>query len=241
MTARRESLLDTGPGRLFIKELRRWHQHRGITPTDFVATLHAKDLIQQATSAVGHHLYSDDRLDVSPLNADYPELCEFDTAGLAALSKLSTFDSPQIHQGMITSLEAPVVCNDPWHGLPIGSFWTSTPVNADEDSWTLCGENLHRDHPRWEVHFDATRVRLARIDSARDWTDLIDANPLMVEGKKYPDWPAIAESYDAVHLSPTGLVLAHPARYATVAHWSAVSTVWLHEPPGVELMELSVH
>ena len=104
MTAPRESLLDTGPGRLFIKRLRWWHQHRGITPTDFVATLHAKDLIRQASSAVGRLLYSGDRLDVSPLNADYPELCESDAAGLAALSKLSTFDSPQIHQGMVTSL-----------------------------------------------------------------------------------------------------------------------------------------
>lgn len=222
-----ESLLDTGPGRLFIKEFRR------------VGDLDARDLIRAATRAVARHLYSDDRLEVSRRNADYTELQKLDTAGLAALSKLSTFDSPQIHQGMISRLEAPVVCNDPWHGLPIGSFWTSTPVNDDEDSWTLCGENLRRHHPRWEVQFDTTRVRLARIDSARDWTALIDSNPLMVYGLQYPDWPAIAESFDAVHLSPTGLLLAHPAGYVSVAHWSAVSTAWLNEPPGVELRALA--
>jgi hypothetical protein len=52
------------------------------------------------------------------------------------------------------------------------------------------------------------------------------------------DTGAIAESFDAVHLSPTGLLLAHPAGYATVAHWSAVSTAWPNEPPGVELKPL---
>ncbi|BBZ37151.1 hypothetical protein MCNS_02140 [Mycobacterium conspicuum] len=229
-----ESLLDTGPGRLFVKQLRWGYRASGVTPTAFVGALDAKALIRDATWAVGRHLYSDDRLEVSRRSPDYTELQQFATAALEALSKLSTLDSPQIHQGTISSLAAPVVCNDPWHGLPIGSFWTSTPLN-DEDSWLLCGENLRRNDPRWEVHFDITRVRLARIDSARDWIDLIDSNPLVVEGDKYPDWPAIAESWDAVHLSPTGLLLAHPPRYATVAHWSAVATAWLNRPPDMEL------
>ena len=192
--APRESLLDTFPGRLFIKHLRLRHRGSGVTPTAFVGALDAKDLIWGATEAVARHLYSDDRLDVSRLNVDYPELREFDTAGLAALSKLSTFDSPQIHQGTTNRLRAPFICNDPVSGLPIGAFWTSTPVTDDEDSWTLCGENQRRDHPRWEVHFDTTRVRLARVDdSARNWIDLIDSNALTLDGRKYPDWPAIAD------------------------------------------------
>jgi hypothetical protein len=138
--------------------------------------------------------------------------------------------------------------------LPNGAFWTSTPVTDDEDSWTLCGENLRRESPRWEMHFDVARIRVARIDSARDWADLIDSHTVTAGGCKYPDWPAIAESWDAVHLSPTGLLLAHPkisttpfrsddgsglahsqaGPYASVGAWSAVSTAWLREPPNVE-------
>ncbi|MGO9353496.1 MAG: hypothetical protein ACLP3C_22680 [Mycobacterium sp.] len=48
--APRESLLDTGPGRLFIEHLRH------------VGDLDASDLIRRATRAVASHLYSDDRL-----------------------------------------------------------------------------------------------------------------------------------------------------------------------------------
>lgn len=138
--------------------------------------------------------------------------------------------------------------------LPDGAFWTSTPLAANEDSWTICNENLKRDQVRWKVHFDAKRVRLARIDSARDWVQLIKSNPVTFDECKYPDWPAIAVSFDAVHVSAAGLLLAHPSisvyptikadrsgahyqagPYGSVAPWCTVATAWLHEPPGVEL------
>jgi hypothetical protein len=126
--------------------------------------------------------------------------------------------------------------------LPAGAFWTSTPITEDDDSWTLCGENIRREMPRWEVHFDVARVRVARIYSARDWADLIDAHTATAGDSRYPDWPAIAERWDAVHLSPSGLLLAHPkisttrySSYVGVGDWSTVSTAWLREPPGVEI------
>jgi hypothetical protein len=84
--------------------------------------------------------------------------------------------------------------------LPAGAFWTSTPLTDEDDSWTISGENLRRDHPRWEVHFDTTRVRVARVGSARDWIDLIESNAVDVDGCKYPDWPAIARSWDATRV-----------------------------------------
>jgi hypothetical protein len=243
-----ESLLNTFPGRLFINELR-W---RGGSP----AVMSAQDLLEAATHAVASYLYNDSCLEVVHLDVDDPELRKFDSAALAALSKLSTFGSPQIHQGMLEELRAPRVGNrDPLNGLPHGAFWTSTPLADDVDSWTISGENLHRDRPRWEVHFDATHVRVARVDSAREWIDLIDSAPVTTDGCKYPDWPAIARSWDAVHLSPLGLLLAHPkisttpfvstdgsglahskaGPYASVGDWSAVSTAWLHKPPGVRI------
>lgn len=242
MTAR-ESLLDTFPGRLFIEHMMsfgNWGTPEG--------------LIGAATRAVSRYLYTDDCLDVAGFDVNDPRLREFDAVGLAALASLRTFDSPQIHQGTISEWHAVTVSNrEALSALPNGAFWTSTPIKDGEDSWTLCGENLRRGSPRWEVHFDITRIRVARIQSARDWAALIDSHSAG-SGCKYPDWPAIAESWDAVHLSPAGLLLAHPkisatplsataesgyahsqaGRYASVGAWSAVSTAWLREPPKAE-------
>ncbi|OBA74315.1 hypothetical protein A5641_28235 [Mycobacterium sp. 1554424.7] len=241
----RESLLDTFPGRLFIEDMRR---SGGLAIPE--------RLIRTAVWAVSGYLYSDRWQDVADVDVDDPELRKYDSWGLAALSGLASFGSPQIHQGILSELRAPSIRNrKPLSALPAGAFWTSTPITEDEDSWTLCGENLRREMPRWEVHFDVARVRVARIDSASDWADLIDANTVTVGGCKYPDWPAIAESWDAVHLSAAGLLLAHPkisttpfispdgsglahsqaGLHASVGDWSAVSTAWLREPPGVQI------
>ncbi|WP_204081360.1 hypothetical protein [Mycobacterium riyadhense] len=248
-----ESLLDTFPGRLFIEHLR-YRCPAGIAPAAFVSAMQPEDLIRAAASAVGGYLYSGDCLGVVHLDANDPELLEFNTAGLAALSKLSTFESPQIHQGTVREFRAPSIDNrDDLSPLPRGAFWTSTPITDSEDSWTASGENVDRERPRLEVHFDTTLVRVARVDSARDWAALIDSNAVTARGCKYPDWPAIAESWDAVHLSAAGLLLAHPTisttpfittdgsgyahsqagPYASVAAWSAVSTAWLREPPNL--------
>jgi hypothetical protein len=240
----RESLLDTFPGRLFIEHMlsvQGWGM--------------PESLIGAATWAISRYLYSDGCLGVTHFDANEPQLRESAAVGLAALTALPTFDSPQIHQGTIGELRAPHISNrEPLSALPDGAFWTSTPITEDDDSWTVSGENLRRERPRWEVHFDVTRVRVARIDSARDWADLIDSNTATGSDSKYPDWPAIAESWDAVHVSPAGLLLAHPTisttpfsstdgsgyahseagPYASVAAWSAVSTAWLREPPSVE-------
>jgi hypothetical protein len=228
----RESLLDTFPGRLFIADMRRYG---GLAIPE--------KLIRASVRAVGGYLYSDRWHDVADFDVDDPELRKYDGWGRAALSALPSFGSPQIHQGILGELHAPNIRNrEPLSALPAGAFWTSTPITEDDDSWTLCGENLRREMPRWEVRFDVTRVRVARIDSAGDWADLIDSHSATAGGRKYPDWPAIAESWDAVHLSPAGLLLAHPkistprfSSYAGVGEWSTVSTAWLREPPEVEI------
>ncbi|OBK47179.1 hypothetical protein [Mycobacterium sp. 1081908.1] len=228
----RESLLDTFPGRLFIEDMRR---SGGLAIPE--------RLIGAGVSAVGGYLYSDRYLEVAHLDVDDPELRKYDSWGRAALSGLPSFGSPQIHQGILSELRAPSVRNrEPLSALPNGAFWTSTPITEDEDSWTLCGENLRREMPRWELRFDVTRVRVARIDSARDWAELIDAHSATAGGCMYPDWPAIGQHWDAVHLSPAGLLLAHPkisttrfSSYVGVGEWSTVSTAWLRELPGVEI------
>ncbi|MEE6178212.1 hypothetical protein [Mycobacterium sp. 050134] len=259
--SKRESLLDTFPGRLFIVRILEFgcgSDYR--SPQEIIDSLTPDDLIRAAASAVRDYLYSDECLNVTNLDAYDPELQAADTAALAALAKLSTFASPQIHQGTLTQLRPPQICNRKhFCALPGDAFWTSTPMTDNEDSWLISGENLRHASPRWEVHFDTTKARVARVNSARDWIDLITSNSVTAGGCLYPDWPALARFWDAVHLSPAGLVLAHPTisttpffttdgsglahseagPYASVAIWSVVSTAWLNTPPGVELKALN--
>lgn len=254
-----EPLLDTFPGRIFIEQLRT-RRLAGMSISAYIAAMLPEELVWCATSAVGRYLYSDDCLNVLHLHEEEePELRETSIAGLAALRALSTFDSPQIHQGKVGELRTPSIRNrDGFSALPAGAFWTSTPLNDDEDSWTVSGQHVHHiESPRWEVYFDINRVQVARIDSAQDWIELIDSHAVTVNGCKYPDWPSLAESWDAVHLSPAGLLLAHPTisatpfittdgsgfahsqagPYASVAAWSVISTAWLRTPPEVKLRQ----
>jgi hypothetical protein len=129
-----ESLLDTFPGRLFIEDIR-----------SFGGLAIPERLVRAAAWAVGGYLYSDRWLDLTCLDVDDPELRAYDAAGLAALSGLPTFGSPQVHQGTLTKLRAPSIRNrESLSALPNGAFWTSTPITDGEDTWTLCGENQGR-------------------------------------------------------------------------------------------------
>ncbi|MEE6178207.1 hypothetical protein [Mycobacterium sp. 050134] len=259
--SKRESLLETFPGRLFLVRILAYGgKSDRRSPQEKIDSLNPDDLIRGATSAIGSYLYSDRWLGVVDLDVHDPENEAADTVALAALAKFGTFASPQIHQGTLTQLRAPQISNRKrLCALPDGAFWTSTPMADNEDSWLISGENLRRDSPRREVHFDTTRARVARIDSARDWIALITSHPITADGCQYPDWPAIAQSWDAVHLSAAGLLLAHPTisttplittdgsglahseagPYASVAHWSVVSTAWLNTPPSVQLKPLN--
>lgn len=254
-TQPRESLLDTIPGRLFVNKLKS-RAYPGVSPAASVRSISPRDLISLAASAADGYLYSDECREVASLEIDQHVLREFDAAGLAALSELSAFSSPHVHHGMIAPIEAPIIRNrKPLSALPHGAFWTSIPITDSDDSWTLSGENINRGYPRSDVHFSVEDVRLARIDSADDWIALVESGFVEVGSCKYPDWPALAASWDAVYLSPLGLLLAHPRISATpfterdgsglehsqagpcvsVAFWSTVSTAWLHEPPNATL------
>lgn len=130
-----------------------------------------------------------------------------------------------------------------------GAAWT-TPSLPDlgplrlyctEDSM---GWDLARAHP---VRVDE-RARVFEVAGPHDWVRLVDAYPLEVtHGKRgvwwrttgrdgrwwIPDWPAVAEDYDAVHVTVTGYLAAAgwavpTARGATVlAGWGPGHTCWL--------------
>lgn len=252
-----ESLLDTIPGRLFIETLA-WFWSTGAdeSVSEYVRGLSADDLLSHATRAVGSYLYSNDPVAAARLDASSCRRLDLDVAARWALDGWQPFGSPQVHQGSVTEVRAPVVANRSGFGsLPQGAFWTATPLGPRADSWGECGENLSRGAPRCEVHFDVADTTVAIIRTAADWVRLIAPDAVDVDGTLHPNWPAIARRYDAVHLTVSGLLLAHPrlsqtpfasddgsgyahsvsGPYVGVGNWSTVSTAWMHRPPGVRL------
>lgn len=251
-TRTEESLLNTFPGRLFVEHLR-FFDRRDASIAEFVAAMPPDLLNILAGAANDRYLWSNDCAQAIHLDIDDPELREYADSAKAALAKLSAFNSPQIRHGKQVTLCEPRIRNrSPLSARPVGAFWTSTRLNDNKDTYS---EAWQTGETRWEVHFDPTAVRLARIDSAHDWSTLIDGRAITASGCSYPDWPVIAASFDAIHLSALGLLLAHPSisdtpfvtttgsglehsqagHYASVAVWELVSTAWLHKPPNADI------
>lgn len=107
-----ESVLDTFLGRSFIDDMR-----------SFGGVGVPENLVRATAWAVGSYLYSERCREVARLDLKDVELLNYDVAGLAALSALPSFGSPQIHQGEIGQSRAPTVSNrDPLSTLPNGAF-----------------------------------------------------------------------------------------------------------------------
>ena len=243
-----DDLLDTFPGRLFLRDLR-FFDRRGASPQEFVDRAGLDFLVHCASWGVESYLHSGDPLEVVDIDLDDPELRAYAQAAITTLARRTTFRSPQIHQGELSVIRPAMVrCRTPLNALPSGAFWTSTRLDDRKDTWSDRGYNQK---PRWEIHFDDEQVCVAQISSATEWQQLIDSHPLEFEGTKYPDWAAIAQDYDAIHLTPLGLLLAHPTisgtpfrssdgsgtehsrsgPYISIGDWTTVSTAWMRPPP----------
>ena len=170
----------------------------------------------------------------------FQDFCSHLAARLAEVDQ-HQLSSPQIHHGYVDQLRPPVIHPPSLEhptSLPRGAFWTADVIDHDTDTWSLYeGDLLLGD--RHVFHFSAADVNVAVIDSPRSWGALVHEFPAMLSGTIVPDWPAAARKYDAVYLTITGLLTAHPPNLppnvAGVAEWSAVSTAWLKLPESAEL------
>ncbi|MDO1481902.1 hypothetical protein HND73_25395 [Rhodococcus ruber] len=257
------NLLDTVPGRMLVQ----WHlrAYRTADPqpsvTEFVEADSLEDFVENALLIIREYLYGNGANEILDLPVTSPAVREMSEAICDALRAPSrdTLVNPQVHQGAVTELSVPRVRNRARPGaLPDGAFWTATPLDdGTSDTWGASGENLRSatDPARYTVHFDPDVARIVRIDTADDWAELIAAHPLEYRGAHVPDWPSIAERWDAVHLSALGLLCAHPRlsevpydRYEAggyrhsqsgpwpgVGDWSTVSTAWLRIPERFEI------
>lgn len=249
-------LLDTVPGRLFVEGMVADYRRTSgeVSRSAFLQSLSMDDLVWSATVDISSYLYSngiDTALSLDPVDPENVAMAAAIASELSAPCR-DTFTSPQHHEGAVGPLRAPQVTNRRGGGevLPAGAFWTSTPLGGGKNSWTY-GRESNEPAQLSELHFDPTEVRVARIDSAADWYTLLrshtraDSSP----GTLYPDWVSIAKHYDAVHLSLTGLLTAHPrlsdvaatdssqnyshsktGAWAGVGDWSTVSTAWMTLP-----------
>jgi hypothetical protein len=79
----------------------------------------------------------------------------------------------------------------------------------------------------------APSARVAEIRSARDWVTLIESAPFDSSGTIYPDWSALAEHWDGVHVTPSAVAAIQGMRFqiddgtTAPAYWDVESTLWL--------------
>lgn len=252
------NLRDTFPGRLSIAWHLDWHtrQPEFDSAERYADSIETEEYSSLARMTLSMYLYGADFKDVADMDTSEPAILEMSEAIATALasSHRQTLHTPQIHHGDLNTLRPPIIANrrSP-SSLPDGAFWTAPVFDSGGDAWLLHGEhNPKRSPNRYQVHFNPELARIARIDSADDWIELLSAHPFDHNGTLFPDWPSIAQAWDAVHVSISGLLCAQPrisqvpytggdlsgythsrsGPYAGVGDWSVPSTAWLRVPPG---------
>lgn len=134
----------------------------------------------------------------------------------------------------------PRLPNGGW-AKPVGGFWTSTYDDrrlSDWCQWCLSAEwNVSRDipvFPIWELEPEP-EAKVLRIDSLADLATVVEqypSKPLDPElgpelpDWQFPDWPAVAEDYDAVHLTADGQWETRLTQPYNLYSWDCESTLW---------------
>lgn len=85
----------------------------------------------------------------------------------------------------------------------------------------------------WEVAI-APSARVFELTSAQRWVELVQTYPLEADDKMAPNWAAIADSYDAVHMTvpaiaaTQGVVFREDRVSIAAPYWDVESTLWLN-------------
>lgn len=128
---------------------------------------------------------------------------------------------------------------------PRQTFWTSTSLTAHTSSWLHYlhwGED-HRDppYPRWQMEVSPS-ARVYEIHGPQAWQNLCLAYPApsclaypirRPDALIEPNWQAVSQDWDGVHLSVGGLLTTERVRWGTPGKqthlfgWSVESTAWL--------------
>jgi hypothetical protein len=85
----------------------------------------------------------------------------------------------------------------------------------------------------WDLELDGEPLAIAEVVSAKTWVDFVAEWHSQGRDGIVPDWAAVAEHYDAVHISASAVAAAQGLRFATElgttapAFWDVESTLWL--------------
>lgn len=252
MSGFEEALNDTVPGRIFLLSIQEEYQRSEEYLRTQIEDRAAAFVSNRVARAVSEYLYSDVPEAVTRENFKVGLDRNLALALEDLVFKSVPFDSPQVHYGDLTRFRNVSIFNRvPMSTLPGGAFWTAPITGSKSDTWRGRSSNKTRS----TIIFNAKLVRLAQIDGLKDWINLINLSPERSSGKNYPDWTAISHQYDAVYLSPAGLLLAHPhlsqspfhtadgtgvthsqsGPYPGVGEWSTVSTAWMRVPRDAQI------
>lgn len=78
-------------------------------------------------------------------------------------------------------------------------------------------------------------ARIFEIDSASAWANLVTTYPAKHRGLLYPDWKAIADDFDALHMTlraigaSQGICLDVEGGVVAAPYWDVESTLWLRQ------------
>jgi len=122
---------------------------------------------------------------------------------------------------------------------PFGvGLFTSTGFQKTQGMWRLYldlgkySSNFPKPWRIWKLDINATAT-VCNIATAAQWEGLVINNPMSRDGLVYPDWEAIAEEWDAVHITVSTIAAIQGMRLRTSigliapSYWDVETTFWL--------------
>lgn len=95
----------------------------------------------------------------------------------------------------------------PWEA----GFFTSTGCWHGHSMWRVYQDAFSFMYPlplpTWQLHVDPDAA-VYEVRCAADWVGFVERYPKVVDGRVYPDWPAVASDWDAVHFTAFAIAAA---------------------------------
>lgn len=146
-------------------------------------------------------------------------------------------DRAQIWLSAGVEAPEPIRSPEPAAAKPPVSLWTSSTLEGMISAWWPVVQSGYLGAPQrwsaWRVN-PCPDARVFEIRSAEDWRWLCDAfRGREVESVAQPDWGAVREEFDGVHLTVGGLIRAQAVpitragRTTMLWGWDAEGTAWL--------------
>jgi hypothetical protein len=149
------------------------------------------------------------------------------------------FDRPQVWLGSVATTPTAGIVTPPCAGKPPTAIWTSSALAGEPSAWWPVVRNgadgSPPDGPQsiWRIT-PQPDARVFEIRAPSDWQWLCESFPGPDRGAyAAPDWDAVGNAFDGLHLTVEGLIRTQGVAVATnrgpamLEHWDAEATAWL--------------